>query len=175
MARAGLLPDAIESRFPFGGRRTAAIERAADYYGLAVLGGSDAHLAPGQIGEHATLFPGETADDLIAALRARQTRAVSIPRSGRLPRRVYVMQSLYSWLLPMRAIPGVNATRSFLLRRARKASLKTSGGAPPPPEAKDLRLPQTGSPVTRAEATRGDLAQSRSAVKSERQDAEEVG
>jgi lauroyl/myristoyl acyltransferase len=176
MARAGLLPDAIESRFPFGGGRTAAIERAADRYGLAVLGGSDSHLAPGQIGEHATLFPGETAEDLIAALRLRQTRAVSIPRRGRLPRRVYVMQSLYSWLLPVRRIPGIGVARSVLLRRARKASLETSGGGPaPPPEAKDLRLPQTGSPVNRAGATRGDLAQSRSAVKSERQDAEEVG
>jgi lauroyl/myristoyl acyltransferase/predicted metal-dependent phosphoesterase TrpH len=176
MAQAGLLPDAIESRFPFGGKRTAAIERVADRYGLAVLGGSDSHLAPGQIGEHATLFPGETAEDLIAALRERRTRAVSVPRQCGVPRRVYVMQSLYSWLLPVRWVPGVGVTRSLLLRRARRASLGTSGGAPsPPPEAKDLRLPQTGSPVNRAGATRGDLAQSRSAVKSERQDAEEVG
>jgi hypothetical protein len=123
MDRAGLLPDAIESRFPFGGRRSAAIERAADRYGIAVLGGSDSHLAPGQIGEHATLFPGETAEDLIAALRLRQTRAVSIPHRGRLPGRVYVMQSLYSWLLPVQSVPGVNGARSFLLRRARRASL----------------------------------------------------
>ena len=123
MARAGLLPDAIESRFPFGGDRSAAIERAAQRYGLAVLGGSDAHLAPGQIGEHATLFPGETADDLIAALRERRTRAVARPRAGRVPRRVYVMQSLYSWLLPVRGVPGVPAVRSGLLRRARRASL----------------------------------------------------
>jgi lauroyl/myristoyl acyltransferase/predicted metal-dependent phosphoesterase TrpH len=176
MARAGLLPDAIETRFPFGGKRTAAIESEAGRYGLAVLGGSDAHLAPGQIGEHATLFPGETVDDLIAALRARQTRAVTLPRRGRLPKRVYVMQSLYSWLLPVRRIPGAPVARSFLLRRARRASLGTRGGAaPPPPEAKALRLPRTGSPMDQAGATRGDLAQSRSAVKSERQDAEEVG
>ena len=123
MARAGLLPDAIESRFPFGGNRSAAIERAAQRYGLAVLGGSDAHLAPGQIGEHATLFPGETAEDLIAAVRERRTRAVTLSRAGRVPRRVYVMQSLYSWLLPVRGVPGVPAVRAGLLRRARGASL----------------------------------------------------
>ena len=132
MARAGLLPDAIESRFPFGGNRSAAIERAADRYGLAVLGGSDSHLAPGQIGEHATLFPGETAEDLVVALRERRTRAVTLPRAGGVPRRVYVMQSLYSWLLPVRWIPGVPAVRSGLLRGARRASLGEHRGAAAP-------------------------------------------
>ena len=147
MDRAGLLPDAIESRFPFGGKRTALIERVARRYDLAVLGGSDAHLAPGQIGEHATLFPGETAEDLIAALRERQTRAVSLPRSGRVPRRVYVMQSLYSWLLPVRGIPGVVAMRSVLLRWARRGALGVKRvAAPASPEAKDLRLPERKAP-----------------------------
>jgi lauroyl/myristoyl acyltransferase/predicted metal-dependent phosphoesterase TrpH len=123
LARAGLLPDAIESRFPFGGRgkRTAAIERAAARYGLAVLGGSDAHLAPGQIGAHATLFPGETLDDLVAAIRARQTRAVSLPRAVAIPRRVHLLQSLYSWLHPFHAWPGVAPVRARLLRHARAA------------------------------------------------------
>jgi hypothetical protein len=122
MAQAGLLPDAIEARFPFSGKRAATIERAAREYGLAVLGGSDAHLTPGQIGGHATLFPGETAEDLLRALRDRRTRAVALPRPGRIPSRVYAMQSLYSWLLPIRGFPGVPAMRTALLRRARAAA-----------------------------------------------------
>ena len=119
MARAGLLPDAIESRFPFGGNRAAGIERAARRYDLAMLGGSDAHLSPGQIGGHATLFPGETVADLLAAVGERRTQAVTLPRPGRIPKRVYVMQSLYSWLLPIRSLPGVPAARAALLHRAR--------------------------------------------------------
>jgi predicted metal-dependent phosphoesterase TrpH len=122
MARAGLLPDAVEARFPFSGRRGAVIERVARDYGLAVLGGSDAHLAPGQIGGHATLFPGETANDLLAALRDRSTRAVSIPGATRLPRDAYALQTLYSWLLPFRQLPGVAAARAVLLQRARQAA-----------------------------------------------------
>ena len=112
MARAGLLPDAIEARFPFSGQRTAAIERAARHYGLAVLGGSDAHLSPGQIGGHATLFPGETVEDLLQALGQRRTRAVSLPREGRIPGAVYALQSLYSWLFPFQRLPGVAAVRA---------------------------------------------------------------
>lgn len=134
MARAGLLPDAIESRFPFSGKRTAVIERAAAHYGLAVLGGSDAHLAPGQIGEHVTLFPGDSVDDLVLAIRERRTRAVSLPTTSSIPRQVYVLQSLYSWLLPLRGVAGVSAVRAALLKRARRAagegshSVQQSGG-----------------------------------------------
>jgi KDO2-lipid IV(A) lauroyltransferase len=129
MARARLLPDAIESRFPYGGSgaKTAAVERAASRYGLAVLGGSDAHLSPGQIGEHATLFPGEGIDDLIAAIRTRQTQAVALPRVHRIPRSVNLLQCAYSWLLPFRRLPGVPGARSLLLRRARAAAQR--GGA----------------------------------------------
>jgi lauroyl/myristoyl acyltransferase/predicted metal-dependent phosphoesterase TrpH len=122
MARAGLLPDAIEARFPFSGNRAATIERVAREYGLAVLGGSDAHLTPGQIGANATLFPGETVEDLLRALRDRRTRAVALPRPSRIPGSVYAMQSLYSWLLPVRRVPGVPAMRTVLLRRARAAA-----------------------------------------------------
>jgi KDO2-lipid IV(A) lauroyltransferase len=122
MARAGLLPDAIETRFPFGGKRSAAIERAARKYDLAMLGGSDAHLSPGQIGGHATLFSGETADDLFAAIRQRRTRAVTLPRAERIPGSVYALQTAYSWLLPFRRLPGVAAARGALLRRARSAA-----------------------------------------------------
>jgi hypothetical protein len=32
------------------------------------------------------------------------------------------MQSLYSWLLPVRGLPGVPAMRTVLLRRARAAA-----------------------------------------------------
>jgi len=125
MARAGLLPDAIEARFPLCGGRTAAIERAARRYGLAVLGGSDAHLSPGQIGANATLFPGETVEDLLVAVLQRRTRAVSLPRAGSIPRRVYAAQSLYSWLLPFRRLPGVAAARALLLRRARATAQRS--------------------------------------------------
>lgn len=121
MARAGLLPDAIESRFPYGGngKRTAEIERAARRFNLAVLGSSDSHLSPGQIGTQATLFPGETVEDFFAALRARQTQAVSLPRDVRIPGSVTLLQTAYSWLLPFRAIPGVPPLRNAILRRAR--------------------------------------------------------
>lgn len=124
MARAGLLPDAIESRFPYGGKgkRTAAIERAARHYDLAVLGSSDAHLSPGQIGAQATLFPGETIDDLLAAIRQRQTRAVVLHRPESMPRGVHLLQTAYSWLLPFRAFPGVPLLRAAILRRARAAA-----------------------------------------------------
>jgi hypothetical protein len=145
MARVGLLPDAIEARFPFSGNRAATIERAAREYGLAVLGGSDAHLSPGQIGGHATLFPGETVEDLLRALRDRRTRAVALPRPGRIPGSVYAMQSLYSWLLPVRGIPGVPAMRTVLLRRARAAA-------------------QRGGRRNRVESMHGDSARQESQV-----------
>jgi lauroyl/myristoyl acyltransferase len=122
LARAGLLPDAIEARFPFGGNRASTIERAANEYGLALVGGSDAHLTPGQIGGHATLFPGETVEDLLVALRGRCTRAVTLPRPGHIPRGVHAMQSVYSWLFPFRAVPGVPTVRRELLRRARASA-----------------------------------------------------
>jgi lauroyl/myristoyl acyltransferase/predicted metal-dependent phosphoesterase TrpH len=124
MARAGLLPDAIESRFPLlgSGAHTATIERAARRYNLAILGASDSHLSPGQIGAQATLFPGESVEDLLTALRERSTQAVALPRPTRVPGSVHLLQSLYSWLLPFRALPGVGPARAAILRRARLAS-----------------------------------------------------
>jgi lauroyl/myristoyl acyltransferase/predicted metal-dependent phosphoesterase TrpH len=123
MARAGLLPDAIESRFPFGGSggRTAAIERAARHYDLAVLGSSDAHLSPGQLGCQATLFPGATVEDLLEALRQRRTRAVVLRQPAHVPGGVHLLQSAYSWLQPLAVIPGVPRVRAAILRRARAA------------------------------------------------------
>jgi len=123
LAAAGLLPDAIESRFPLVGWRRAAIERAAERYGLAVLGGTDAHMTPAQLGQHATLFPGETAADLVAAIRRRTTRAVSRPGpAAPVPRAAYAWQSLYSWLLPFRRLPGAPALRRAFFARARRAA-----------------------------------------------------
>jgi hypothetical protein len=124
MARAGLLPDAIESRFPLlgSGAHTAAIERAARRYNLAILGASDSHLSPGQIGAQATLFPGESVEDLLTALRDRRTRAVALSRPISVPGSVHLLQSLYSWLLPFRALPVVPGVRAAILRRARLAA-----------------------------------------------------
>ncbi|HLL49216.1 MAG TPA: PHP-associated domain-containing protein, partial [Thermomicrobiales bacterium] len=102
--------------------RTATIERVAGEYDLAVLGGSDAHLTPGQIGGHATLFPGETVQDLLLALHQRRTQAVTLPRPGRIPKGVYALQSVYSWLLPFQGVPGISTARAGLLRRARAAA-----------------------------------------------------
>lgn len=119
LAEEGLLPDAIETRFPLVGWRNPALERAAARYRLATLGGSDAHLAPGQLGGHVTVFPGETVDDLVRAIRERRTRAVSTPAAAAIPASVYLIQSVYSWLLPFRALPGVEPIRTQLLEEAR--------------------------------------------------------
>lgn len=137
MARAGLLPDAIESRFPFGGdgHRTRAIEQAAREYNLAILGSSDAHLAPHQLGAQATLFPGETVDDLLRAIRERRTGAVVLHQPEALPRSVHLLQSAYSWLLPFRALPGVPVLRAALRDRARAAVVQS------PPDRR-LRVPE---------------------------------
>ena len=119
LAAANLLPDAIETRFPFAGWRNQAIERAADEYGLAKLGGSDAHLMPAQLGQYVTQFPGETVDDLLLAIRHRTTRAVVRPVRVRVPAQVYGLQSIYSWLLPFQGLPLVKRARTRLLHRAR--------------------------------------------------------
>lgn len=147
MARAGLLPDAIESRFPYGGhgKRTAAIERAARRYDLAILGGSDGHLSPGQIGTHATLFPGESVDDLLEALRMRHTRAVVLPRAAqRIPTSVHIWQAAYSWLLPFRGWPGVAPTRAAILRRARSAAQRGE-------HRRGVGTPATAAPSTQTD------------------------
>ena len=132
LARAGALPDAIESRFPLVGWRQGAIERAAAAYGLATLGGSDAHLAPRQLGRYATRFPGETAADLVAAIRAGTTRAVARPDGARPPLAVYALQCVYSWLLPFQGTPAVDAARVRLLGAARRRANAGVDGAVPP-------------------------------------------
>ena len=84
-------------------------------------------MAPGQVGHHVTVFPGETADDLVAAIRDRTTSAVTRPNDAAVPRRAYALQSLSSWLLPFRSLPGVESVRAALNARARAAAV----GSPP--------------------------------------------
>ncbi len=126
LARAGLLPDAIETSFPLAFWRTGSFERAADRYELAKVGGTDAHLLPDQLGKHVTLYPGETIDDLVQAIRSRSTEGVVRPVQCRPPLSVYALQSIYSWLLPFRAIPSVERTRQRLLMTARRKALASS-------------------------------------------------
>ncbi len=139
LARLGLLPDAIETRYPLVGWQGREIEREAAKYGLATLGGSDAHLAAGQLGRHVTLFPGDTAADLIAAIHARQTRGATAPGAVDVPQRVFLLQSCYAWLLPFRHLPGVAEVRDGLLARSKAAAMESAprpmgrAEAPPPP------------------------------------------
>jgi lauroyl/myristoyl acyltransferase/predicted metal-dependent phosphoesterase TrpH len=123
--RLGLLPDAIETRYPLAAWQVKDLEQAAARYRLAMLGGSDAHLAAGQLGRHVTMFPGETAADLVAAIRARRTRAATSPGTVTVPRSVYLLQSCYAWLLPFRHRPGVEQVRDDLLRRAKRRAAGT--------------------------------------------------
>ncbi|MGA7672326.1 MAG: PHP-associated domain-containing protein, partial [Nitrolancea sp.] len=126
LARAGLLPDAIETSFPLAFWRTKAIERAADRYGLAKVGGTDAHLLPDQLGKHVTLYPGETVGDLVQAIRCRSTEGTVRDVRCRPPLTVYALQSIYSWLLPFRSITSVERTRQRLLMLARRKALESS-------------------------------------------------
>jgi lauroyl/myristoyl acyltransferase/predicted metal-dependent phosphoesterase TrpH len=124
MARTGLLPHAIETRFPLAYWRTPAIEAAARRYDLAMLGSTDAHLTPAQLGRFATEFPGESLDDLVRAIHGRTTRAVKRPIECRPPVAVYALQSVYAWLLPYRDRPTVARFRAQLLQRARARVVK---------------------------------------------------
>ncbi len=126
MARAGMLPDAIETSFPLAFWRTPAIERAAQRYDLAMLGGTDAHLIPDQLGKHVTMFPGETAADLVRAIRERTTVGVTRPVESKVPLSVYAMQSIYSWMLPFKAIPQIARARERLLMAARRRAIASS-------------------------------------------------
>ena len=121
LARVGLLPDAVETRFPLVGWRGGALERAAAAYGIATVGGSDAHIRPTQIGRHVTVFPGETLDDLASALRARATRPVTRPGRSRPSLVACGLQVLYSWLLPFQHILAVKRARGRILALARAA------------------------------------------------------
>jgi predicted metal-dependent phosphoesterase TrpH len=119
LARSAALPDAIETRFPLVGWRTSRLERAAREYGLAVVGGTDAHLTPGQLGQHVTVFPGRSIDDLVSAIRERATIAATRGGTARPPAAAFAIQTAYSWLLPFRRVPRVAALRASLLSRAR--------------------------------------------------------
>ncbi len=126
MARAGLLPDAIETRFPLAFWRTPAIEAAARKYNLAMLGGTDAHLIPDQLGKYVTVFAGQTVDDLVRAIQERTTQGVVRPVEAHVPLTVYAMQSIYSWMLPFKSIPWVARTRERILMTARRKAMASS-------------------------------------------------
>lgn len=122
LARQGLLPDAIETRFPMVGNKVAPLEQAARDLRIASLGASDGHLHPSYLGRNLTGFPGQTAADLGAAIRDRHTWSISSDRPISIPRSVALYQSGSSWLLPLRWIPGVGKANRALLRRARSAA-----------------------------------------------------
>lgn len=122
LAWRGLLPDAIETRFPYAGHRSAAIERAARRRVLAALGSSDAHLHPDHIGSNQTAFAGHSVAELVSAIQGRRTTAVAVHEPRRGPRRVAVYQALSAWLLPLRWLPGVTLWNRVLLRKARRAA-----------------------------------------------------
>ncbi len=140
LARLGLLPDAIETRYPLVVGKTDSLERAARRLGIATMGSSDAHLHPDHLGVNLTTFPGQTAADLLMAIRHRRTRAHAGHSPRRLPRAVASCQSLSSWLLPLRRIPGVSRLNRALLLRSR---LATGLGPFPEPSvpAPELRVP----------------------------------
>lgn len=147
MARASLLPDAIETTFPLAFWRTPAFERAAEKYNLAMLGGTDAHLLPDQLGKHVTLFPGETIGDLVQAIRSRTTEGVVRPVKSRPPLSVYAMQSIYSWMLPFRAIPQVARLRQRLLMAARRRAIRSSSVRRRAPKSVPLSREESVAPA----------------------------
>lgn len=132
LSRAGLLPDAIETHFPLAFWRTPAFEQAAVRYQLAMLGATDAHMTPAQLGRYVTRFPGRSVDDLVTAIHERTTHGVTRPVDCRLPLSVYALQSLFAWLLPYRDRPSIAALRARLLEAARiRTGAKPSGAASP--------------------------------------------
>ncbi len=127
--RRGLLPDAIETRYPFVNGKTHDLERAARRLGIACLGSSDAHLHPDHLGINLTAFAGETQAELISAIRNRETSALRIDSARRLPGAVARYQALSSWVLPLCWLPGVSRLNRSLLLRSRLAT----GRGPLPP------------------------------------------
>src|SRR6185437_296204 len=116
----------IETQFPLAFWRTPAFERAAKKYRIAMIGGTDAHLIPDQLGRYVTQFPGESIQHLVSAIRGRTTRGVKRPVECRPPLSVYALQSIYSWLLPFRDLPNVAGVRERVLMAARKRAASAS-------------------------------------------------
>lgn len=148
MVRAGFLPDAIETSFPLAFWRKPAFERAAAKYNLAMVGGTDAHLLPDQLGRHVTLFPGETVEDLVRAIHSRTTEGVTRPVKSRPPLTVYAMQSIYSWMLPFRSVPRVARMRERILMAARKRAIASSGMRRRAPKSVVLTAEEALAPAT---------------------------
>ena len=131
LERLDLLPDGIETRYPLVVGKTNTLERTARRLGIAALGASDAHLHPDHLGVNLTSFAGRTATDLFAAIRQGGTEAHVGHRARRLPGAVARYQSLSSWLLPLRWLPGVSGLNRALLLRSRLAT--GLGPFPEPP------------------------------------------
>lgn len=133
LCRQGLLPDAIETRYPFSNGKTNELERAARRYGIACLGASDAHLHPEHLGINVTAFEGRSRVELFTAIRTQQTAALVGHRGRRLPGAVARYQALSSWVLPLCRFPGVIGLNRSLLLRSRLAT--GLGPFPAPPDA----------------------------------------
>lgn len=145
LRRLDLLPDAIETRYPFVAGKTSTLERTARRLGIAPLGASDAHLHPDHLGANLTTFAGHTTADLLHAIRHRRTRAHAGHTPRRLPAAVSRYQALSSWLLPLRWIPGVPPLNRVLLLRSR---LATGLGPFPPPIAPPAEQDTMPTPST---------------------------
>ena len=122
LSRQGLLPDAIETRYPFVNGKTQTLERTARRLGIATLGSSDAHLHPEHLGINLTAFDGRTTADLFRAIRRQETTALALHRACRLPSAVARYQALSSWVLPLCWFPGVIGLNRSLLLRSRLAT-----------------------------------------------------
>jgi predicted metal-dependent phosphoesterase TrpH len=121
------LPDGIEvANTTLAGRVTGARALRANRarWGLAETGGSDAHF-PEEVGAARTLFPGRTAEELRAAIAARQTVGISrgaVPLRAIGPRRLALQQ-----------VRGLSTTPRKVLgpplaRAARRARVFARGG-----------------------------------------------
>ena len=120
-------PDGIEvANTTLAGRVTAAraLRRNRERYGLAETGGSDAHFLEA-VGTAATIFPGRTADDLRAAIKARATAA----HAGRAPG----MREIGLRTLALQQVRGLSVTPRKVIgphvRRLRTRALPLIGGA----------------------------------------------
>ncbi len=122
LSRQGLLPDAIETRYPFVNGKTQSLERTARRLGIATLGSSDAHLHPEHLGINLTAFDGRTAADLFRAIGRHETTALPLRRACPLPSAVARYQALSSWMLPLCWFPGVLGLNRSLLLRSRLAT-----------------------------------------------------
>lgn len=112
--------DGIELYNPSPANRAvrAEVRRLNEQWGLAGVGGSDAHFWQ-HVGAAYTRFPGRTADDVRAAILAHTTRDGGQEQPpDHLPVGAYVLQCGWSWFVD----PPRKVTRMLRQRRARGTS-----------------------------------------------------